>query len=569
MVVKILEYVDARDIVRMEQTCKLFQDYSTYDDIVWKRAYRRRSAGTHCTEFEYAIYPFLAASWRARMGDDAPAMPESYIWRWLYRTRFHALPLLDATPPSSYEAGVRVFIQLELGYWVQIPAEAWSDLSDAFVFPDDTLHLACLSGIWKEGKLNGPGILQTVAMAGRSEVSHYVGNFVDGVPDGDGLADSSTGCRYRGAIQRGSFHGTGAISWSTGSRYVGDFADGDPHGLGTHLYLDGTRYQGEMRWGRPEGYGRFEVVDVQPPDPVARSAIPLAPSLQTLIEAKRREPPTLSPRAPICLPYSACLPIPFYRFQWPYDICSAPCVTPSARSLFDAVFPDAHLTRGELLWMKPRHHRKCAEEFPNYPPPPEYYALLPIVLAEYIDYYLLSSVSLFESRRVNRVPMLYKETVSIASDKIRKRHPWITRASRCDSAESRPASASRSALVSSRYEGEWSRGFCHGWGFVTLGGVTTVSRYSYGESLTVTPSTEPIEGGQPSPPGWVVSKWRQLDGCDEERRPAPSDSFSDEEPIMALASESFSDDEPMILSDEPSSDEGAEEDEEDSPMQID
>ncbi len=163
MLLKILEHAGARDICNLEQTCKWFRGHLLHDASAWRAFYLSRSAGTHCAEYAYTIYPLLKGIWKSRAsGEDDTSMPASVIWKWLFRARFCALPALEDAPSDSYEIGTRVFLQLRLGHWVQLPASAWSIPSAPFVPPNDTLYLVSLCGAWSGGKLNGPGIAQTV-----------------------------------------------------------------------------------------------------------------------------------------------------------------------------------------------------------------------------------------------------------------------------------------------------------------------------------------------------------------------------------------------------------------------
>jgi hypothetical protein len=40
-------------------------------------------------------------------------------------------------------------------------------------------------------------------------------------------------------------------TWSDGSKYVGEFKEGLPNGQGTMTYSDGSKHEGEYKNGRP------------------------------------------------------------------------------------------------------------------------------------------------------------------------------------------------------------------------------------------------------------------------------------------------------------------------------
>lgn len=72
----------------------------------------------------------------------------------------------------------------------------------------------------------------------------YVGEFKDGLPNGQGTATYPTGAKYVGEYKGGRKSGQGTYTWPDGKKYVGEFKDGDRHGQGTMTLPDGTIQKG-------------------------------------------------------------------------------------------------------------------------------------------------------------------------------------------------------------------------------------------------------------------------------------------------------------------------------------
>ena len=65
----------------------------------------------------------------------------------------------------------------------------------------------------------------------------YVGEFKDGLPNGQGTETFSNGEKYIGEFKDGKFHGQGTKTWSDGM-YVGKYRDGK---LSTGIFYDKNR----------------------------------------------------------------------------------------------------------------------------------------------------------------------------------------------------------------------------------------------------------------------------------------------------------------------------------------
>jgi hypothetical protein len=74
--------------------------------------------------------------------------------------------------------------------------------------------------------------------------SRYVGDFVDGLYEGQGEYTYSDGEAYVGAFLDGRFHGQGTYNYVNGDRYVGEFKDGKKSGRGVYTRSDGSTENG-------------------------------------------------------------------------------------------------------------------------------------------------------------------------------------------------------------------------------------------------------------------------------------------------------------------------------------
>jgi hypothetical protein len=85
----------------------------------------------------------------------------------------------------------------------------------------------------------------------------YVGEFRNGVPQGQGHYDDGNGAQYDGEFQAGRFQGHGRLA-ERGAVYQGQFHRGEMEGPGQVIYQDGRKYSGAFVHGQFQGQGRFE-----------------------------------------------------------------------------------------------------------------------------------------------------------------------------------------------------------------------------------------------------------------------------------------------------------------------
>lgn len=79
----------------------------------------------------------------------------------------------------------------------------------------------------------------------------YVGDFVNGKPEGYGVATStSKGFRYEGAFRSGKPNGRGTLTHANGNRISGNFVDGNPDGHFVIIAANGQRTERNFANGR-------------------------------------------------------------------------------------------------------------------------------------------------------------------------------------------------------------------------------------------------------------------------------------------------------------------------------
>ena len=71
----------------------------------------------------------------------------------------------------------------------------------------------------------------------------YVGDFVDGLWSGEGIATWPNGDRYEGQLKGDMANGKGTMTYADGTTYVGDWVAGLRSGEGITTAPDGERYE--------------------------------------------------------------------------------------------------------------------------------------------------------------------------------------------------------------------------------------------------------------------------------------------------------------------------------------
>jgi hypothetical protein len=162
----------------------------------------------------------------------------------------------------------------EVGVWLT-DARSACTVWDPLPVPDETVSW---TGGCKDGKVAGAGVL-SIFRAGKlverdeaefvdgKQTGHgvrhhpdgrYVGNFKDGLFDGNGVYVASDGTRYDGEWKNGNLEGHGKLSFSSGLRYEGEFRANTYNGFGSMILPDGARYDGEYLVNTPHGIGVYK-----------------------------------------------------------------------------------------------------------------------------------------------------------------------------------------------------------------------------------------------------------------------------------------------------------------------
>jgi len=131
------------------------------------------------------------------------------------------------------------------------------DITTTMVQPDakedSTLDLPPIEG--------DCGLTEVMACA-LTDGSTYTGQWLRGLPDGNGLKVWPDGKRYQGEFQGGNANGTGTCILDDGSKYVGPWVDNHPHGsMGFKSVANGEFYVGEFAVGKEHGEGTLTLPD--------------------------------------------------------------------------------------------------------------------------------------------------------------------------------------------------------------------------------------------------------------------------------------------------------------------
>ena len=113
-----------------------------------------------------------------------------------------------------------------------------------------------VKGIFKNGKLNGKGVLKTF------EGDIYEGHFLDNTFDGYGvLRNIDSSIVYKGQHKKGVSHGSGTLeNKKMGMTYTGEWYNG-LFIKGTWQKYDGTKYVGELKNMKFHGKGVLTLPD--------------------------------------------------------------------------------------------------------------------------------------------------------------------------------------------------------------------------------------------------------------------------------------------------------------------
>jgi hypothetical protein len=91
--------------------------------------------------------------------------------------------------------------------------------------------------------------------------SIYIGNAVDGIPQGKGILILPNGTYFYGYFENGLMHGVGTLYLVDGGIYHGNWENGHVTGYGIYTWSDGDQYRGNWVDGVKSGYGVLETID--------------------------------------------------------------------------------------------------------------------------------------------------------------------------------------------------------------------------------------------------------------------------------------------------------------------
>ncbi|HMP93340.1 MAG TPA: hypothetical protein PKD90_10740, partial [Phnomibacter sp.] len=81
----------------------------------------------------------------------------------------------------------------------------------------------------------------------------YVGEWKNGMANGEGIGFFETGSVYKGQWQNNLRHGSGIFTWPDGEQYEGNYLLDKRHGFGKYIWKTGLWYEGE--WANDERHG--------------------------------------------------------------------------------------------------------------------------------------------------------------------------------------------------------------------------------------------------------------------------------------------------------------------------
>jgi hypothetical protein len=112
-------------------------------------------------------------------------------------------------------------------------------------------------GNWKDGIYDGQGTLIFKSQ------ERYIGEWKNGKRQGRGMNRWPDGMRYEGEFKENKMNGKGIFLWPDGMRYEGDWLDDKRHGKGFLIEASGQKYEGDWFDGIKQGKGIFIEVSGQ------------------------------------------------------------------------------------------------------------------------------------------------------------------------------------------------------------------------------------------------------------------------------------------------------------------
>lgn len=99
------------------------------------------------------------------------------------------------------------------------------------------------------------GLPKGIGMFEDVEGNRYTGEWSQGRRQGDGIMEYTSGARYEGTWSNDMREGRGRLVFKGGTRYEGGWKKDMRHGQGEIRYPDGARYSGDYAFNMKHGYG--------------------------------------------------------------------------------------------------------------------------------------------------------------------------------------------------------------------------------------------------------------------------------------------------------------------------
>lgn len=222
--------------------------------------------GERCKK-EYKSNPYISDTTRPVESDLFEPGPVMLSDGKYYYGSWNQKGLMDGKGQFYTEMeGLKVYID---GVWVD------GILEKGKIITDDSIYTGDISN----GLYNGNGKIEYTSGVA------YNGNFVDGIKNGPGILIFPDGTKfegtfkndeisgevkitwpngitYEGNISQGIFNGEGTLTDPKKGSYTGEFKNGLYHGQGTYIWKnEGTKYKGEYFDGKKNGYGQYYFSD--------------------------------------------------------------------------------------------------------------------------------------------------------------------------------------------------------------------------------------------------------------------------------------------------------------------
>ncbi len=96
-----------------------------------------------------------------------------------------------------------------------------------------------------------------------NNVHQYIGDYNNGVKDGNGIIIFTNGDKYEGEFQNDLLHGFGEYSYKSGHFFTGYFKKGRKNGNGTYININGSQYIGEFKYDLMHGKGKLIFSEIE------------------------------------------------------------------------------------------------------------------------------------------------------------------------------------------------------------------------------------------------------------------------------------------------------------------